>query len=88
MKRAEMPNTAAAKGRLEVQLAELEVRQNRIAGDLAKPLNPESSEQAVEMEDIDSLQGQATLVAGEIASVKRALMRIENGIYGECKVRL
>ena len=84
MERTEMPNTAAAKARLDVQLAELEGRQKRIAGDLAKPLNPDSSEQAVEMEDNDSLQGQAALVAREIASVKRALKRIENGTYGEC----
>ena len=79
-----MPNTAAAKARLEVQLAELEGRHGRIARDLAKPLNPDSSEQAVEMEDNDSLEGQAALVAREIASVKRALMRIENDTYGEC----
>jgi len=84
MERAEMPNTAVAKARLEVQLAELEGRQGRIARDLAMPLNPDSSEQAVEMEDNDSLEGQAALVAREIASVKRALMRIENGTYGEC----
>ena len=79
-----MPNTAVAKARLEVQLAELEGRQGRIARDLAKPLNPDSSEQAIEMEDNDSLEGQAALVAREIASVKRALTRIETGTYGEC----
>lgn len=79
-----MPDVAAAKARLEVQLAELEARQARIAEDLAEPLNPDSSEQAVEMEDDASLEGQGALVAKEIASVKRALGRIEDGIYGEC----
>ena len=79
-----MPDTAAAKARLEAQLAELEARQSRIAEDLSEPLNPDSSEQAVEMEDDDSLEGQGALVAREIASVKRALARIEDGIYGEC----
>jgi RNA polymerase-binding protein DksA len=79
-----MPNTAAAKARLEAQLAELEGRQDRIARDLAEPLNPDSSEQAIEMEDDDSLEGQAALIAREVASVKRALTRIENGTYGVC----
>ena len=79
-----MPNTADAKARLEAQLTELEERKNRIARDLAEPLNPDFSEQAVEMEDDASLQGQAALVVREIASVRRALTRIENGTYGEC----
>ena len=79
-----MPNPAAARARLTQQLAELEGRQQRIAQDLAEPLNPDSSEQAVEMEDDASLEAQAALVAREIASINRALLRIENGTYGEC----
>ena len=79
-----MPETSAAKDRLEAQLVELEARAARIAEDLSEPLNPDSSEQAVEMEDDASLEGQGALVAKEIASVKRALARIEDGIYGEC----
>ena len=79
-----MSDTADFKARLEGQLEELEARQARIAEDLAEPLNPDSSEQAVEMEDDASLEGQGALVAKEIASVKRALARIEDGTYGEC----
>ena len=79
-----MTDTAAAKSRLEAQLAELAARAARIAEDLSEPLNPDSSEQAVEMEDDASLEGQGALVAREIASVKRALARIDDGIYGEC----
>lgn len=79
-----MPDTATARARLEAQLAELEARAARIAEDLAEPLNPDSAEQAVEMEDDDSLEGQGVLVAQEIASVKRALGRIADGSYGEC----
>ena len=79
-----MPNTAAAKVHLEAQLAELEGRQDRIARDLAEPLNPDSAEQALEMEDDVSLEGQAALITREIVSVKRALTRIESGTYGEC----
>jgi len=79
-----MPDVAAAKASLILQLAELTARQERIAEDLSEPLNADSSEQAVEMEDDASLEGQAALVAREIASVKRALARIEEGTYGEC----
>ena len=79
-----MPNTNATKGRLEAQLAELKERQDRLAKDLTEPLNADSSEQAVELEDDASLEGQAALVAREIASVSRALLRVENGVYGEC----
>jgi DnaK suppressor protein len=79
-----MPDTVAFRARLEAELKELEARQARIAEDLAEPLNPDSSEQAVEMEDDAALEGQGALIAKEIASVKRALARIEDGTYGEC----
>lgn len=79
-----MPNTATARARLAEQLAELEARQARIVQDLSEPLHADSSEQAVEMEDDVPLESQAVLVAREIASVNRALRRIENGTYGEC----
>ena len=79
-----MPDTAAFKARLEAELEELEARQARIADDLAEPLNADSGEQTVEMEDDASLEGQGALVSKEIASVKRALARIADGTYGEC----
>ena len=79
-----MSNTAAAKVRLETQLAELEGRRERIAEDLDEPLSRDSSERAIEMDDDQSLAGQAVLITREIDSVKRALTRIENGTYGEC----
>jgi RNA polymerase-binding protein DksA len=79
-----MPDTDAARARLEAQLAELESRLARIAADLAEPLAADSSEQAVEMEDDASLEGQAALITREIGSVRRALDRIDEGTYGEC----
>jgi DnaK suppressor protein len=79
-----MPDTAEAKARLEAQLAELEERLERIERDLAEPPDPDSSERAVQMEDDASLEGQAALVSNEIASVRRALERIDDGSYGEC----
>ena len=79
-----MPDTAAARARLEAQLAELEDRLSRIERDLAEPPDADSSERAMQMEDDESLEAQAALVSSEIASVRRALERIEDGTYGEC----
>ena len=79
-----MLSTAAAKARLDSMLAELEKRQRRISEELEEPLDSDSSERAVEMEDDLSLEGQAALLAREVASVKRALARIGDGTYGEC----
>ncbi|MCW1381587.1 TraR/DksA family transcriptional regulator [Novosphingobium sp. KCTC 2891] len=79
-----MVDIAAAKARLEDQLAELTARHGRIARDLTEPLDDDSSERAVEVEDDDSLEAQAALVGREIASVARAIERIAEGTYGEC----
>ena len=79
-----MINTVAAKARLDAQLMELKERQGRIAQGLAEPLNPDSSEQVVQIEEDIPLEGQAVLISRHIASVMRALTRIENGTYGQC----
>lgn len=72
------------KARLEAQLAESKTRLGRIEQDLAEPLNADSSEQAVEMEDDASLEAQGLMLRRQIASVDRALERIAAGTYGEC----
>ena len=79
-----MIHHSAAAGRLEAMLAELEARRQRIDRDLDDPLDPDSSERAVETEDDVALEGEAALVAREIASVKRALARIGDRSYGAC----
>lgn len=79
-----MPDIAAARSQLEARLAELKGRGTRVVEDLAEPLHPNSSEQAIEMEDDASLEGQALVIARTISSVERALLRIDNGTYGQC----
>lgn len=79
-----MPNASNAKARLHAQLAELKARLAHLELDLEEPLNPDSSERAVEMEDDASLEAQVALVSREIESITRALERIENGTYGTC----
>jgi RNA polymerase-binding transcription factor DksA len=79
-----MLDIPAAKLRLEGQLAELEGRERQIAAELSAPPNPDWDEQAIEMEDDESLERQGALVEREIASVRRALARIGRGTYGLC----
>ncbi|MBZ6378421.1 conjugal transfer protein TraR [Pacificimonas flava] len=79
-----MTDSAAAKIRLQAMQAELEQRLARVERDLGEPLNADSSEQAVELSDDEVLEGEGILVARELASVRRALGRIEQGSYGEC----
>lgn len=79
-----MPDIAAVEARLEAQLAELQARRGRIAEDLSEPPDRDWDEQAIEMEDDEPLEQQGLLVEREIASVKRALARIEKGTYGQC----
>jgi RNA polymerase-binding protein DksA len=79
-----VPDPAKAKATLEAQLAELEDRLTRIERDLAEPPDADSSERAVQMEDDDALEAQAAVISNDIASVRRALDRIDEGTYGEC----
>jgi RNA polymerase-binding protein DksA len=79
-----MPNLPRAKARLESALAEMEARLTNIARDLDEPANPDWDDFAVEQEDDEALQHQGALVEKEIASVQRALGRIEDGTYGTC----
>jgi len=79
-----MPDLAAAKVRLQASLTELEGRLTNIARDLDQPPDRDWDEQAIEIEDDEALEHQAALVEKEIASVQRALGRIEDGTYGTC----
>lgn len=78
------PAAATAKPRLEAALAELEARLTNISRDLSEPPDQDWAELAIEMEDDEALEHQAALVEREIASVRRALRRIEDGTYGAC----
>jgi RNA polymerase-binding protein DksA len=79
-----MPDAAEARARLESRLAELEDRLSRIEGDLSELPDADSSERAVQMEDDEALEAQAAVISDDIASVRRALDRIDEGAYGEC----
>ncbi len=75
---------AKAKQVLETQLADLKVRLEHIETDLAEPMDADSSERAVQMEDDESLEGQAAVIENRITATQRALLRVADGTYGEC----
>ena len=79
-----MTDLAQARAKLDGQLAELEERLKHLDRDLSEPPDADSSERAVQMEDDEALEAQAALVTQEIASVRRALERVEDGSYGTC----
>lgn len=79
-----MSESVIVKMRLDSQLSELQQRLDRIKRDLAEPLSPDASEQAVETADDVVQEGEASLIAQEIASTRRAMERLANGSYGQC----
>jgi DnaK suppressor protein len=79
-----MTDLKLTRQRLETALAELEARLTNVVRDLDAPPDRDSSEQAIEVEDDEALERQGELIQREIASVRRALGRIEDGTYGQC----
>lgn len=70
--------------RLRAKLEELESRAGEIEDDLRHPLDADSSEQAVDLADDETLAGVSEVLRGEIAGIRAALGRIEDGSYGFC----
>lgn len=70
--------------KLRAQLEELESRADEIEDDLRHPLDADSSEQAVDLSDDEALAGVSGVLRREIADVRAALARIEDGSYGVC----
>lgn len=79
-----MIDAAAVRAALQERLKEFVGRAGNIGIDLDSPLSADSEEQAVEREDDAALEGQAILVDHEIAAVRAALERLDQGTYGAC----
>ena len=69
---------------LNAQLAELMKRTEAVEDELRHPLDADSSEQAVDLADDESLAGVSEVLRREIREVRQALLRIEAGEYGAC----
>ena len=70
--------------RLQSDLAELLQRANAVEEELRHPLEADSSEQAVDLADDESLAGVDEVLRREIRDVRQALLRLERGEYGTC----
>jgi RNA polymerase-binding transcription factor DksA len=77
---------AELKAQLEDRLSTLLNRVDDIEDDLRHPLDADSEEQAVDLSDDEALEGVDSVLREEIAQVRAALARIENGTYGKCAV--
>ena len=69
---------------MKARLAELASRTGQIEGELQEPLEPRFSEQAVQLEDEDPLEGIDDVLLAEMRQIEAALQRIDDGAYGVC----
>lgn len=80
-------NLDATKAVLERRLTELQDRRERIARHTRhrdEPLPPDFAEQAVELENGETLVALDREVTAEIREIERALRRVADGTYGSC----
>lgn len=64
--------------------AELEDRVGCIKKDISKPLDHDFAEQAVEMENGEVLDALGSGAEAEILKINSALIRMDEGHYGDC----
>ena len=69
---------------LRAKLADLLKRAREIEDVLRSPLDANSSEQAIDLADDEALTGVDEVLRQEIADIRNALLRLENGSYGVC----
>lgn len=70
--------------KLRARLAELTDRAEVIEDDLRGPLDPDFSEQAIDLADDETLEGVDDVLRAEAQQIRFALERITNGTYGVC----
>jgi DnaK suppressor protein len=81
-------DTEQAKVELEGRIAELNERQERVARHTRhrdEPLPPDFAEQAVELENGETLVALDKEISHELAQIEHALKRIEAGLYLDCE---
>jgi len=81
-------DTEQAKARLEQRHQELGERQERIARHTRhrdEPLPPDFAEQAVELENGETLVALDREINNELMQIEHALKRIEAGLYFDCE---
>jgi len=81
-----MVDTAAARERLESRLNELASRIGQVEAELRKPVSQSFEEQATERESDEVLEDLEEAALTEMAAIRAALARIDEGIYGHCAI--
>ena len=82
-----MVDQSEIKAILEQRRSELNERRDRIARHTRhrdEPLPPDFAEQAVELENGETLVALDREVHSELRQIEQALRRLEDGSYGEC----
>lgn len=79
-----MTEHSSLSAQLRRRLAELTGRVDALEAELGHPLDADSEEQAIDLEDDEVLEGLEQASLDEIAQIKAALARIRDGSYGIC----
>ncbi len=79
-----MINSAEVKSLLERRLAELAEKVEDIEEELRAPVSKSFSEQAAEREGEEVLEDLEEANMAEIAAIRAAIARLNDGSYGEC----
>lgn len=79
-----MTDVQEIKKLLEERRRFLSAKVEEIEGDLREPANPDFAEQATEAEADEVLEGLESAGLLEISQINAALVRIEEGTYGDC----
>ncbi|GJM11865.1 MAG: hypothetical protein DHS20C12_02680 [Pseudohongiella sp.] len=77
-------NLQAIEASLTEKLAQLEDRLAKVSKDMSKSHSADSSEQAVERENDEVLEGIAQETQTAISDIRAALTKIGEGSYGSC----
>jgi DnaK suppressor protein len=81
-----MAQNELARAQLEQQLARLMKRVVKIEADLRQTHDRDWTQQAIEQENDEVLEGLDVMSRGEVLRIRAALARIANGTYGACSI--
>jgi DnaK suppressor protein len=79
-----MTNANTVRTELEGRLTELAARVQNVEEELRAPISASFAEQATEMEGAEVLVDLEQAALSEIAAIRAAIARIDDGLYGEC----
>ncbi|MDX5297327.1 MAG: TraR/DksA family transcriptional regulator [Gammaproteobacteria bacterium] len=79
-----MVDYSAIRAQLLARRDELQARLDAVKRDMSTRLDQDFAEQAVELENGEVLAAIGTEAEAEIASINRALIRMDEGRYGAC----